>query len=89
MAASIFFPFNIFIFIYFFRYEAIETHARSFLRLTILVIAGMWCLLLCQHSFRIYIVSTYLLTDILSLIEVLIEAICYVDYYLLVITMWA
>jgi hypothetical protein len=32
------FLFNIFLFIYFFRYETIETHARAFLTLIILAI---------------------------------------------------
>ena len=36
-----FFLFNTLIFIYFFKYEAIETHARAFLTLIILAIAGV------------------------------------------------
>ena len=38
MAPRIFFCFNIFIFIYFFKYETIETHARAFLTVNILAI---------------------------------------------------
>ena len=38
MALRIFFLFRIFIFIYFFKYETIETHARAFLTLKILAI---------------------------------------------------
>ena len=39
MAPRIFLHFNILIFIYFFKYEIIETHARAFLTLIILGIA--------------------------------------------------
>ena len=36
-----FFPFNILIFVYFFKYETIETHAHAFWTLIILALAGV------------------------------------------------
>ena len=42
MAPRIFFHFNILIFIYFFKYEIIETHARAFLTLNILSIGTVY-----------------------------------------------
>jgi hypothetical protein len=39
-----FFHFNILIFIYFFKYETIETHACAFLTLIILSTATVWCM---------------------------------------------
>ena len=49
-----FFPFNILIFNYFFRYETIETHAREFLALIILAIGRVYWY--CQNSELSYLI---------------------------------
>ena len=41
MAPRIFFHFNILIFIYFFKYKTIETHARAFLPLNISAVGSV------------------------------------------------